>query len=214
MARRIFFLLLVLFVASCASAPAERSDYEGEDKGYLVYSVGTVRGFGMRFAFPYERAALPDGTEAGDWRGRIAPTVGGAIYLKIVDPDFEGFETGHVVVRAVPPGRYAITDFEFFGSGPGASYEWRSATPFALPFAVEPGRATYVGSFMRSLPPEGLLDELGPAGYFLVADRASRDLPIAEERLPAGTSMSNQYTDVDQFGSRVLSSKALEPMTP
>ena len=140
--------------------------------------------------------------------------MGGAIYLKVQQPDFEGYETGHVVTRRLPPGKYQIADFEFYGSGIGGSYEWNSAVPFAIEFDIQPGRATYIGSFMRSLTPEGYQPVLGAAGYFLVSNQASRDVPIAIDRLPASVSVVEQVTDVEQFKSQVLRSKALEPETP
>lgn len=219
---RKFFNLLV--ITTCLAACASNSDtrkgpdpgkpYAAEDAGYLVYAVGTVRGFGMRFSFPYARFETAEGKPAEDWRGDIRPHVGGAIYLKIQQPDFEGFETGHVVTRRLPPGRYVISDFEFFGSGIFESYEWNSAVPFAIEFEINAGRATYIGSFMRSLTPEGYQDALGAAGYFLVANRAKRDIPIADERLPDSVVVVEQVTDVERFGSLVLRSKALEPETP
>ena len=220
MTRLINVVAISLCVAACAAnpnarkGPAADTPYEAADAGYLVYAVGTVRGFGMRFSFPYTRVETPDGESIEDWRGRIRPHVGGAIYLTVQQPDFEGFETGHVVTRPLPAGKFAITDFEFFGSGIAGSYEWNSAVPFTMEFDIQPGRATYIGSFMRSLTPDGYQQALGAAGYFLVSNRASRDVPIAISRLPDSVSVVEQVTDVDQFDSIVLRSKALEPETP
>jgi len=138
----------------------------------------------MRFSFPYHRTHTPD---------------------------FEGFETGHVVIRRIPPGRYAVTDFQFAGAGAGVQAEWKSSVPFALEFTIEPGKATYIGSFMRSpTPNEQLRAELGYAGYFLIADRSERDLPIAAARLPQGVEVTRQVTDVEKFRSKVLRSRSLE----
>jgi hypothetical protein len=216
---RIFFAFVIFGLFGCASTgtvggngPKAGEDYTGADAGVLIYAVGTVRGFGMRFRFPYSLTQSSDREALGNWKGYIRPRVGGAIYLKIIDPDFEGYETGHVVSRKLPPGRYTISDFEFFGSGPDGSYEWKPQAPFSINFTIEQGTATYVGSFMRSLAPPGDPSGIGPAGYFLVADRAERDLPIAMSRLPAGMTVLEQVTDVDQFGSKVLRSKSLEPM--
>ncbi|MEM7569371.1 MAG: hypothetical protein AAF337_06210 [Pseudomonadota bacterium] len=218
MTHRLILGLLLLALAGCASSgmssngrPDPGDDYSGADAGTLVYAVGTVRGFGMRFAFPYSRTQALSGETVDDWQGRIRPSVGGAVYLKILNPDFEGFETGHLVTRALPPGRYNIRDFEFFGSGPAGSYGWSSAVPFSIAFTIEPGKATYIGSFMRSLAPPGDTGKIGAAGYFIVANRAARDLLIARERLPSDTVVMEQVTDVDRFGSAVLRSRSLEP---
>ncbi len=204
---RSVLLLLLAFAAMPASAAPKPAAYAGPDGGYLVYSVGTIR-IGMQFGFPYRRTALPDGTPAKDWKGEIEPAVGGAIYMKIKNPDFQGQETGHVVVRRLPPGDYLIDDFAFGGWGPGVAYAWSSATPFAIRFTIRAGQATYVGSFMRA-PSAGtpLEPQLGMAGFFVVADRSERDLPIASGRLPAGVEPTVQVTDVDAFGSLVLRSR-------
>jgi hypothetical protein len=197
-------LALIATPALAAKAPAQ---YAGEDGGYVAYAVGTIT-LGMHFDFPYGRVALPDGTAVNDWRGMIEPKLGGAIYLKIKNPDFEGRETGQIVVRRLPPGDYLIDNFAFYGSSPtGATYDWSSAKPFAIRFTIQPGKATYIGSFMRA-PSLGttLQPTLGAAGFFVVADRSARDLPLIGAKLPAGCEVVTQVTDVAAFGSAALRS--------
>lgn len=204
--RTLFIALLALF-ATPALAAKKPVQYAGEDGGYLVYGVGTIA-IGMHFDFPYGRVAGPDGAAVTDWRGSVEPTVGGAIYLKVKNPDFEGRESGHVVTRRLPPGDYLIDNFAFYGSSPtGAAYGWSSAKPFAIRFRIEPGKATYIGSFMRA-PSLGtsLEPTLGAAGFFVIADRSARDLPIAGTRLPADCPIVPQVTDVDAFGNPILRS--------
>ena len=151
MRRAVFIFALTLsLLAAPAFAASKPKDYDGADGGYLVYSVGTIA-IGMRFDFPYRREKLPDGATANDWKGDISPVVGGAIYLKNKNPDFEGRESGRVVVRRLPPGDYLIENFAFYGSSPmGALYDWSAAKPFAIRFTIQPGKATYIGSFMRA----------------------------------------------------------------
>lgn len=197
-------LALLATPALAAKAPAQ---YAGDDGGYVAYAVGAIA-IGMHFDFPYGRVALPDGTAVSDWRGTIEPKLGGAIYLKIKNPDFEGRETGQIVVRRLPPGDYLIDNFAFYGSSPlGAAYDWSSARPFAIRFTITPGKATYIGSFMRA-PSLGtsLQPTLGAAGFFVVADRSERDLPLIGAKLPAGCAVVAQVTDVDAFGSAALRS--------
>ncbi len=197
-------LALIATPALTAKPPAE---YAGADGGYVAYAVGTIT-LGMHFDFPYRRVAAADGTPVTDWKGTIEPKLGGAIYLKIKNPDFEGRETGQIVVRRLPPGDYLIDNFAFYGSSPtGAAYDWSSARPFAIRFTIQPGKATYIGSFMRS-PSLGtpLEKQLGAAGFFVVADRAARDLPLIGPKLPAGCEVVTQVTDVDAFGSAALRS--------
>jgi hypothetical protein len=199
--------LLLTILALILSAPALAADkeYDGADAGHLVYAVGTLR-IGMHFDFNYRRLTMPDGAPADDWKGKIRPRLGGAIYLKVKNPDFNGEETGHVVIRRLPPGTYAVQNFFFAGSSPGGGgVYWSPANPFALPFTIRRGAATYIGSFMRS-PSLGtpLQPALGAAGFFIVADRSARDLPIATPRLPAGVKVTGEVTDVSTFGSPVL----------
>lgn len=215
MKRRTFIASTAFAAASlAATAPAfaarEPRPYDGADGGWLVFAVGTVDGFGMDFGFPYRRLAGADGAAAPEWKGMIEPRLGGAIYLRIKNPDFEGAETGHVVVRRVPPGGYVIDRFIFGGSVPGVGgFEWSSARPFALPFDIRPGEATYIGSFMRAVSLGTPLEpQLGAAGFFVVADRSARDTPLARQRLPAEARMTTQVTDVDAFGSIALRTQA------
>ncbi|MBP7704830.1 MAG: hypothetical protein KA105_06040 [Caulobacter sp.] len=205
--RRLGVLLaaLLALVATPALAAKKAAAYDGADGGYLVYGVGTVA-VGLHFDFPYRRIATPDGAIVSDWKGTIEPTLGGAIYLKIKNPDFEGRESGHVVVRRLPPGDYLIENFAFYGSSPtGAAYDWSAAKPFAIRFTIKPGQATYIGSFMRAISAGTSLEpQLGAAGFFVVADRSERDLPIARTRLPAGCEVTTQVTDVTTFGNVAL----------
>ena len=205
--------LIGIFIAAALPAEAKQPgpDYTEGDGGYLVYSAGTIR-IGMEFSFPYRRTALSNGTIADDWKGLIEPSTGGTWTKKIKTPDFTGFETGHVIIRRLPPGHYAITNFGFAGSSPfGGSYAWSSAKPFSMEFDIKPGRATYIGSFMRSPTPKPeLRAQLGYAGYFLIADRSERDLPLARAKLPLLPSADIQVTDVEQFGSAALRNHSLE----
>ena len=205
MLRRTVLCVAALLLMSPAIARKAPPDYVGDDGGVLVYSVGTIA-IGMRFAFPYWRVALLDGTPIRDWEGAIEPTVGGAWVLKIKNPDFVGRESGHVVVRRLPPGQYLMDQFAFSGGGFGmGTIDWSSAVPFAIRFTIRPGAATYIGSFMRA-PSLGtpLESQLGAAGYFLIADRSARDVPLARSKMPALTPIAPEVTDVTQFGSAAL----------
>lgn len=201
---RIFAWLSAALIFPAAASGKER-DYEGADAGYVVYAVGTTK-IGMKFDFSYHRLATGEGQPVDDWDGTIKPTVGGAIYLKIKNPDFVGEESGHVVVRRLPPGSYEVNNYYFSGFLPGvATYRWSPARPFSLPFRVRSGEATYIGSFMRS-PSLGtsLQPVLGAAGFFVVADRSERDLPIAAGRLGGSITINKEVTDVSTFESAAL----------
>jgi hypothetical protein len=204
---RSILVAILALIATPALAAKATAQYAGEDGGYVAYAVGTIA-IGMHFDFPYRRVAGPDGAPVNDWKGTIEPKLGGAIYLKIKNPDFAGRETGQIVVRRLPPGDYLIDNFAFYGSSPlGAAYDWSSAKPFAIRFSIRPGKATYIGSFMRA-PSLGtsLEPTLGAAGFFVVANRSARDLPLIGPKLPAGYEVVTQVTDVDAFGSPALRS--------
>jgi len=203
--------ILGLVFGSSTLAAKKDANYAGPDGGYLVYSVGTIA-IGMRFTFPYQRIALQDGSSADDWQGRISPKVGGFLTLKIKKPDFEGRQTGHVVVRRLPPGQYAVRDFQFSGQSPGGGgVHWSPSESFAMPFTIKPNQMTYIGSFMRA-PSLGtpLQPVLGATGYFIVSNKADRDLPIARERQPEMGQEHIQVTDVDVFGSEALRTREPE----
>lgn len=201
---RIVLFSLLLF-GSPAIGAKKANEYDGKDAGCLIYSVGTIK-IGMHFTFPYRRVTTLDGSAVNDWKGEIKPKVGGAFYLKVKNPDFTGDESGHVVVRCLPPGTYEVGDFEFYGSLPGvATYEWSPTHTTAFRFHLRSGQATYIGSFMRA-PSLGtpLQPILGAAGFFVVADRNQRDLPIAKGRLRADMEITSEITDVTIFNHPAL----------
>ena len=202
---------IMLMLSAASHAGALEGDYRGEDGGYLVYSVGTIR-IGMQFEFSYRRVALSNGAEANDFKGRIVPKVGGMWTLKVKNPDFSGRETGHVVIRRLPAGRYVIDRFNFGGHLPGVGdFRWSPERPFALPFDIKPNRTTYVGSFMRA-PSLGtaLQPTLGAVGFFVITDRSARDLPVARAKLTTLPEADVQVTDVDAFAMPILRTREPE----
>lgn len=203
--RLVLVCVAMLVPMGVAIARDTSPDYRGADGGFVVYAVGTIA-IGMRFDFHYRRVALLDGTPSQDWAGTIAPIVGGAWVLRVKNPDFAGRETGHVVVRRLPPGQYVIDQFAFAGGGVGmGAIDWSSGVPFSIRFSIRPGEATYIGSFMRA-PSLGtpLESEGNAAGYFVIADRSKRDVPIARAKVPTLAAITTEVTDVTQFGSIVL----------
>lgn len=204
---RFLAILLALLAAPSAMAGGKEKEYAGADGGYLIYSVGAIN-LVAHFTFAYHRLGSP---AAEDWRGRIQPRLGGAIYLKVKNPDYTEGGTGHVVVRRLPPGKYAVDGFSFGGSSPmGGGIYWKSSEPFAMPFEIKPGEAAYIGSFARCTTLGTVLQPvLGAVGYFVVADQGARDLAIARTRLPAGVAITPSVTDVSAFGSPILQNRVL-----
>lgn len=190
--------LLALILAIPAVARSADKEYTGSDAGYLAYSVGSVPQYAWPYEFSYHRIdARPD----GDWKGYITPKIN-VWTSKMKSPDFVGEEVGHVYVKRLPPGEYVVDDFQFSGFLPGvAFFDWGPSKKFAVPFTIQPGEATYIGTFMRLNSWESPQEVIG---HFVIADRAERDLPLLKSRLPEDTKITVEITDVSKFGSRAF----------
>ena len=205
--------LLFLFAVCPSTAHAQHADtgYQEADGGFLVYSVGVSR-IGMHFSFPYHRLSDSAGAQVEDWEGRIRPRVGGMWRLRILEPHFTNqTESGHVVIRRLPPGRYRIENFSFSGSTPsGGAIRWSSSVPFRIDFDIMAGQATYIGRFIRSpsvsLSNASLYDTMGAAGYFVISNHFDEDSAIARRLDPGLPALGAQVIDIDQFGSSILRS--------
>lgn len=193
--------VLVLALAALAAAPtAARAQTSDETPGMLVYSVGSVD-IAMSFEFAYRRTANGAGAPVADNRGAMVCNCVGFFNPRPRDLDYRGREAGRVFVRALPPGRYEIFDFGFSGTIVVAGVEWSSATPFSIPFTINPGEATYIGNFARAPSSgTGLAPTLGAVGYFVVSDQAARDLPIARTKQPALPTVRVEVADVSALG--------------
>lgn len=185
-----------ILAGSSAATGADRS-YDGADRGCLIYSVGGIK-FATQFSFPYSREKADTGASVHDWSGSIKPPKPGIFNTQISNPDFTGNETGIVVVRCLPPGIYKVGSYSFNGQVPGIGhFYWEGKYAPATIFHIRSGAATYIGSFMRA-PSWGttLQPVLGARGFFVVADRSTRDLPLAESKLPPGIPVSKEVIDV------------------
>lgn len=200
-----WLILALALVAFTGPSLAGDKDYPGDDGGNVIYAVGIGGALTADFAFPYVRVATPDGHPISDWKGKIEPRLGAPFSLKVKNPDFSGFERGHVIVRRLPPGKYEIKGFVFGGQSPGGGgHVWTSKTPIVQSFEIRRGEATYIGSFSRAIAHPSLNIVPGGGTYFIIANRASRDLAVARQRLPANMKIAIEVTDVRQFGTPVL----------
>jgi len=143
-------------------------------------------------------ASNVDGRTVKDWSGRIEPPPSEFFHAKAKYTDFIGTETGRLFVRCLPPGTYQVGPYSYHGVIPGvASIYWKAANFAPLAFHIRSGEATYIGSFMRAPSlPTSLRPILGARGFFVIADRSSRDLPIAQGRLPAQMKVMKEVLDV------------------
>ena len=88
-----------------------------------------------------------------------------------------GPERGSAFALELPAGNYEFYDLKFLRNDGGGQWGWRSRDEFSLPFVVEDGRASYLGSFIAHGQGEG-------AGFFRVADRFDRDRTLIAELHP------------------------------
>lgn len=196
--------LLALLLSIPAVARSEDKAYTGDDAGYLAYSTGSVPQYAFPYSFTYHRVeARPD----GDWKGYIIPRIN--IWTgKMKIRDFDGEEVGQIYTRRLPPGNYVVDDFFFTGFLPGMVFDWHSSKKLDIPFTIRPGEATYIGTFMRlnswKTPQEA-------AGFFVITDRADRDWPLVKDRLPDGTKITSEITDVSKFGSMLFRANRPSP---
>lgn len=175
-----------------------------EAPGTLIYSVGSVD-IAMNFEFGFQRTATLAGEAVADNRGAMVCRCVGFFRPRPNNLDYYGREAGRVFVQSLPAGRYEIHDFGFRGTLIVAGVEWSSAIPFAIPFTINPGEATYIGNFARA-PSLGtsLESQLGAVGYFVVSDQSERDLAIARARNAALPAVRVEVTDVSSLGHPML----------
>jgi hypothetical protein len=180
-------------------------DYHGADAGVLIYSSGSIE-IPMNVTFHFRRVALPNGQKASDWQGAIGCRCVGVVHAKISDADYTGRETGKVVTRNLPPGRYEIYNFLISGFNGVSVVDTSSKKKFAIPFEIKAGEATYIGNFARANAPS----RQGPVSYFVISDKSERDLPIAQARVPNLPPIRNEVFDVTKLENAVLRTTEVE----
>jgi hypothetical protein len=185
--------LLALFLIGQPTSAAAR-DYEGADAGTLIYSVSTLH-IAMNFTFKYRRIQPP----GAKWSGAITCKCVGFFHAQ-KGGDYSGDETGQVKIERLPPGEYEIYDFGF-----GGTSSFSSRKKFSLRFSIRPGEATYIGNYARA-PSLGtsLEPSLGAMGFFVISDKADRDLKIARARRPDQTQIALSVPDVAPLGHPFL----------
>ena len=116
-------------------------------------------------------------------------------------------ESGAVVVKVLPPGDYAIVNYSKFYNNGAVEKTWEARRDFSLPFTIRPGRSVYIGNFKAiSLTEKNVFGLPLPVAEVVlaVADRSTRDLPIAEAKDPATGQIDVSISDVEKAGDRLL----------
>ena len=201
--------LACAFVLSLSASGATVLDYNGADAGVLVYSSGTIE-IPMNVTFNFRRIALPTGEKVKDWEGAIGCRCVG-FRGAISDADYTGRETGRVITRNLPPGRYEIYNFMFSGAYRTTS----SAKRFSIPFEIKAGEATYIGNFARAASLGTVLQPaLGANGYYIISDKSDRDLPIAQARNKNLPPVRKEVIDVAELDHPAIRATEAEKLQP
>jgi hypothetical protein len=199
------FVLLCSLIVTMPVLAATFLDYRGPDAGVLIYSSGSIE-LPMNVTFHFKRVALPDGQKASDWQGSIGCRCVGFVRAQISDADYTGHETGKVVARNLPPGRYEIYNFLISGYNGVSTVNTTSRKKFAIPFEIKAGEATYIGNFARANVATGK----GPISYYVITDKSERDLPIAKARRADLPPIRNEVFDVTKLEHPALRTTEFE----
>lgn len=194
------------------AAPYNVSNYKGADAGRLVASTATtafslLSAGSVRVQVLFRRLDGPG--EGRILAGLADPTFKEPAALPLVaGPELaaQGLSyskrkyTGAVTSNVLPPGRYEATSVLL--TIPQAE---QIIGPFAIPFEIAPGRATYIGEF-RAL-------ELWRKGFgifaynVVVTDQNKRDALLFKARHPEIGQVAVNVIDVSGLGVRFLSAR-------
>ena len=158
-----------------AQSDFSEADYGGADAGFVVLSI-SLHGSdaGMH--------GVTLDAEKSDNQTRAAFALKTGLFDSHTF-DYTGDDlVGNIVVRALPPGDYALTRFS--GNPAGVCGSPTMEANFKIPFSVKAGQVTYLGSF-RYEPitwstVRGVICSRG--GYFLVGNERARDTSAAKTK--------------------------------
>jgi len=198
---RIAVVFVLSLLGGCASDSGRiPEDYSDADRGWLVLSMLTTND--NRFRNTFLRIRSKDGsrnTFVQYTSNRIAGDFGAPINSR-QPRDFDtANENGNVLVRPLPAGDYEIYSFSAAGWG----WELEPPTDFSIPFSIQAGSASYIGSF--KVHPIFGTNILGtsnqPGMFFVVTDETERDLAVARSKSAGIGSIQSVVPNVDQIGS-------------
>jgi len=109
---------------------------------------------------------------------------------------------GFVTVKELPPGNYEIYSYVVkWREGKFKDKAVASAEPFTVPFTIAAGKTTYLGNFGAvGFKQENQWGYSVPAGaYFVVSDKADRDLEIARRKMPEIGPVTKQVPDPEKL---------------
>jgi hypothetical protein len=188
---RAAFGVLLMGLASCAPVPTVVVDQSlkvsaPDNAGKLVGTIGARLGAFNLEASPYVYNTL--------MFRRAGTTTGGALEFSPPDPPIRSYTPDYQDDRFkantfavdLPPGDYEFYSYRFYYNNGSVEKTFSPKAEFSIPFKIERGKATYVGSLIAwGVWGRNFLGIPIPAGgYFVVTDQSARDLPLIAAKHP------------------------------
>lgn len=206
-----FAFFSACLLASCAASSEKNArtftNYSGQDHGVVVVGIGAKKGTeydGIALSFrrlgdqPNPPLFSHDSSDPLRYVQGIFVYFQNNIFAK-EEPDYKSDEEAGILhVATLPPGQYELFKVGAHLGGGG----FFSKDPFSIPFTVNAGEVTYLGNFQANRTPIrrflGLPGYGGP--YFVVADRMTSELELAEKKSALKFhAVSNATPDVDNL---------------
>jgi hypothetical protein len=183
MIKSILAVFFAVVLAGCASVDSIPADYAGPDAGKVVISIGAATGTEYSSYSLLFRKQKSTGSAEKQAVGRFTYFQTNMFYKQAPDFHTNG-EAGVVLVQALPPGDYAIYNFDVFNNAGTVQSHYFSKVDISIPFTVRPGQTTYLGNYQANhLSGKNMFGMPLPAGaVFIVSDRLASELPIAQAR--------------------------------
>jgi hypothetical protein len=200
---RLLAIVALLALPGCASSGFFSTNYEGKDTGYLVTSLGAQTGT------VYNGYSLFFRKRDGSYSGKVF--WGQANMFEDRKLDFEGGgKAGIVDVTRIPPGDYELFNFQIFYNAGTAQKWFSSKQDFSIPFKIRQGGGTYIGEFIAvGVKGQNFFGiEIPAGGYFVVSNKAERDIAIAKRKEPALRDVASAVANVGSVGNPLIKAGA------
>lgn len=186
MKRSIAILLLLAAPSAweCSTALA------ASDDGVLIVGIGYTMPELRSYAVHYKLSGARESWPFPD------PYIGYITHgVWADDPDFQGHETGKVVVKRLKPGNYEFYTIGLEDNTSQGTVYMEARHSFSVPFTIKVGEATYVGDFT------------GVGNYMVLSDQHERDIPIAQKKMPKLGPVTIAVTDAATLGTSLIRAK-------
>ena len=201
---RFLVSLCAAFLVGCASTSQMPSNYAGADAGQVVLGLGALNA-GAAYSSYDLRFRRVDSAQADAAVGNFTYLSNNVFSSK--KPDYQDSkETGVVLVKSLPAGKYEIYNFNIFLNMGMTQSNFSSRVPFSIPFTVKAGQVTYLGNYQANkLTAKNAFGLEIPAGaVFAVSQRQTTEVGIAraldatlpaavENATPVAANINNQF---------------------